>query len=337
MNYKSNVYAAYLSGTFKLFDKLDVKAGCRYEYTDTKATFSNSGKVNINPYYTIVPSAVISRTFKINQVIKLSYSHRIERPDYGDLNPFINASDPKNITTGNPALRPELGDKIELGYSKTFEKKATIYLALFYRGNKDDIQAYTRYFSTYKVGDSTYTNVAVKTRENIGREDNYGLSIFASVPVTSKINLRSNISCFERYIISSALPGSTNHGFNYRINMNATYEVSSTLSMEVFGNFNSRKINAQGTMPSNTTYSFAFRKQLFHKKGSIALTATNPFDKYINQKTELTGVNFTLNNTRQLPYRSFGINFTYKFGKLEFKKEKEEGDVAPPNPPAPEN
>lgn len=337
LDYKMNIYACYLSGSFELFDGgLDLKAGLRYEYTDRSAFFSNSGKVNLKPYDTYVPSCVISHKFKNEQLLKLSYTHRIERPDYEDLNPFINASDPKNLTTGNPNLYTELGDKIELGYNKTFKKGANILTTLFYRGNTHDIQGFTRYYSAYKVGDSTYSNVAVYTRENIGREDNYGINLFASIPVTSKINFRTNISCYERYILNGAALTSKNvHGFAYRINMNATYEVTNTLVIELFGNFNSARVGAQGTTPAFTTYNFALRKQFFHKKASIAITATNAFDKYVQQRTQLTGDNFTLNNLRQMPYRSFGINFTYKFGKLEFKQEEDSEEINSNNPPPP--
>ncbi len=333
VDYKRAVPAAYLSLTFKLFKWLDIKAGCRDEYTKAKADYSNSGVVNLNPYNTVVPSMFISHTFKNKQILKISYSHRIERPDYRDMNPFINASDPKNISTGNPNLHPEIGDKIELGYSQTFKNGATINPTIFYRGNKDDIQSYTNYYPTKKIGDSTYSNVAISMRENIGREDNFGLNLFASVPVTEKINLRTNISCFQRYINTGMASGGNIQGFNYRANINASYEISSSLIIELLGNFNSPRINAQGKMPAFTTYNFAFRKKLFHKKGSIAITATNFFDKYVNQKTELTGENFTIANTRQLPYRSFGFNFTYKFGKMEFKKEKEIEDINLTNPP----
>lgn len=333
INYRRNIYACYLSSSFKLFKLLDVKAGGRYEYTVTKADFLNIGFVNIAPYNTYVPSLVISRSFKHNQTLKIAYSHRIERPDGRDLNPFLNVSDPKNITTGNPNLRPEIGNKIQLSYNKSFEKGANINTTLFYSGNTDDIQSYTRYYPTFKIGDSTYTNVAISTRENIGREDNVGLSIFASLPIIEKINIRTNINLFERYITTGIPSGGNIHGFNYRINMNATYQLSSTLTIELFGNYNSSRINAQGTMPAWFTYNFAFRKQLFHKNGSIALTATNPFSEYVNQKTNLTGENFVLYNNRQLPYRSFGFNFTYKFGKMEFKKEKEAEDINLTNPP----
>jgi ferric enterobactin receptor len=333
LDFKRNVYAGYLSFNFALFDALKIQAGGRSEYTEAKANFSNVGNVNLTPYNTIVPSVVLSHKFKKERTLKFSYTRRIERPDYGDMNPFLNASDPKNITTGNPNLRPEIGDKAELSYSKSFVKGGNITTTLFLRNNTDDIQPYTRFYPQYKAGDSTYTNVSVRIRENIGYEHNYGLSVFASVPVSKKINLRANVNCFQRYIYTGISSVGNVEGFNYRTNLNATYQVDSTLTIELFGNLNSKRVNAQGTFPSFTTYNFALRKQLFHKKGSIALTATNFFDEYVNQETNLHGDNFTLLNTRQLPYRSFGINFTYKFGKLEFKKEKQEEDINLTNPP----
>lgn len=333
VDYGRNIYSAYISSTFKL-KFFDIKAGVRNEYTDTRANFSNSGKVNILPYNSIVPSGVISHTFKNNHTLKLSYTYRIQRPDYRDLNPFINASDPKNVSTGNPNLKPETTHNIELGYNKFFEKGINININAFYRGNRADIQSYTQFYNSYLIGDSTYSNLTVSTRENIGREDNFGLNISASATIKQKFSLRTNIAAFQRYIYSSINPGSNISGFNYRINLNASYQITSTLVAEIFGNFNSPRINVQGKMPSFTTYNLAIRKQFFHKKMSIAFTTTNPFNKYVNQKSETTGTNFTLISLKQLPYRSFGINFTWKFGKLEFKKQRDAEDVNLTNPPS---
>jgi ferric enterobactin receptor len=334
VNYNRNVYAAYASVTTKLFKYLDLKAGCRYEYTDSKAIFANVGNVNLNPYGTVVPSAIIAHNFNNNQSLKLGYSYRIQRPNYRDLNPFMNASDPKNITTGNPALTPETTNKIELTYSKSYEKGTNFNIVLFARMNSNDIQSYTRYYTTYKIGDSTYSNVAITNRENIGHENNYGANAFVSVPIGSKFTLRCNLSAFERFIVTGLPTGGNITGFNYRINGTATYQVNSGLTLEVFGNFNSLYVNAQGTLPSFSSYNLALRQQLFHKKGSIALVATNPFNEYVNQTSTLNGENFSLVSTRELPYRSFGINFMYKFGKLEFKKTKETED---PNAPPSDN
>jgi hypothetical protein len=68
----------------------------------------------------------------------------------------------------------------------------------------------------------------------------------------------------------------------------------------------------------------AARKQLWNKKASIAVTANNIFSKYINQETRLFGPGFVTTSLRKVPFRSVGINFTWKFGKLEFKQEKKE-------------
>lgn len=78
----------------------------------------------------------------------------------------------------------------------------------------------------------------------------------------------------------------------------------------------------QGRYPSFTTYTVAIRKQFWNKKGSLALTATNPFANYVRQNTVLYGVNFTTYSERDIPTRSIGLNFTWKFGKLAFKKEE---------------
>jgi hypothetical protein len=106
--------------------------------------------------------------------------------------------------------------------------------------------------------------------------------------------------------------------------MNADFQMTKTLVAEFFGNFNSARNEIQGRYPSFTSYNFAIRKQFWNKKGSLAFTTTNPFNGYVNQATAVTGQGFTLNSLRRIPFRSFGLNFTWKFGKLEFQKDKEQ-------------
>jgi hypothetical protein len=159
---------------------------------------------------------------------------------------------------------------------------------------------------------------------NVGAETNIGVNVYGSVPLGKKLSLRSNVSVFNRHITTGELGGPPINSFNYRINLNATWQLSNTLVLEFFGNFNSARNEIQGRYPSFTSYNFAARKQFWNKKASIAFTTTNPFNLYVNQATELSGTNFTLDALRRIPYRSFGLNFTYKFGKLEFKKDKEE-------------
>jgi len=321
LKYDRHVYAAYGSLTFPLGTWLDVKGGLRYERTETSAGFSKSGNINVPGYNTFSPSLFLSHNFRGEQILKIGYTRRLHRPDYGSLNPFVNASDPKNLSTGNPSLAPEIANNIDLTYSKSFEKGSSLNVVFFYHRSDHDIQPYLTYYPSYAIGDSTYTNVSVSKPVNIGSENNYGLNIYGAVPIGRKLNIRSNLSFFDRTITLGALSSVTS--FNYRANLNATYQVGSTLILEFFGDFNSSRNEIQGKYPSWVSYNFAFRKQIWNKKGSIAFTTTNPFANYVDQKTAIKGQDFTLNSLRQIPYRSFGINFTYKFGRLEFKKEKE--------------
>jgi ferric enterobactin receptor len=319
-NYNRKIYAAYLSASVSLFKNfLDVKAGLRNEYTTTNADFPGT---NIPGYNTLAPSAVISHKFNQSQSIKLSYSYRIERPDYNEVNPFYNISDPYNISTGNPNLKPEISNSFELGYNRSFESGANVYIGSFYRHNSDDIQSYTTRYDNLTINGRDYPNVLLTQRSNIGTQDSYGGNIFASVPVTSKFNLRSNIFLVSRTNTNPGIAKVT--GFGYRLNLNATYQFGHDLTAEAFGNYNSSQRFLQGTRPKFFFYNFAVRKQFMDKKASIGLTATNPFALYVNQRSTTTGPTFNQFNLRQLPFRSYGITLSYKFGKLEFSKNKEE-------------
>ena len=334
LDYHQKVYAVYAELSFPVAKLFDVKIGSRYERTELHSFYSNAQQQVQTPgYNTIVPSVFLSKKLGDDQTIKISYSKRIERPDYWDLNPFVNTADPKNITAGNPYLLPEIGQRYEIGYSRDFPRLGSFMITAFFRNNGQDIQPYTKYYSSLQVGDSVYHNVSVNTRENIGTEKNTGISLFANLNVSSKLTMRSNVFMFYRHIINAVDKGADRSSFNYRLNMNVTYQFSPLLAAEFFGSFNSARNEVQGKYPSFTNYSLAIRKLFWNKKGSLALTATNPFNEYVNQRLQLFGTNFTQNSLRKIPFRSIGINFTWKFGKLEFKKEKEEDSPADANPP----
>jgi len=228
------------------------------------------------------------------------------------------------LSTGNPYLLPKLSHRVELSYNINKPGVGYFMAGIFYRKSVDDIQPFIRYYPTYQVGDTTYENVAVNKPENIGNEDHTGLNIYGDVHITDAFTVRTNAAFFYKYTINNLDAGYNNSSLNYRLNANATYQFNPTLTAEFFGNFNSPRNEAQGKYPSFTTYSFGVRKQILNKKGSVSLTAQNPFSNYLNQETSVHGPNFSGTNLRQIPFRSFGVNFTWKFGKLEFKKEKEE-------------
>ncbi|WP_221392963.1 TonB-dependent receptor domain-containing protein [Dyadobacter sp. NIV53] len=322
LNYNMKIYAGYLSATFSMFNFLNVKAGARFEHTDVRIDYPNTF---IPSYNNLVPSLIFSHNFKDDQSVKLAFTRRIERAEYREINPFMNLSDPYNITAGNPLLKPEIGNNFELGYNKPFKNGGSVYIALIERINTSDIKPYTTFYPTYMIGDSAYQNVSVTLRQNIGTEYNSGVSISGSMPLSSRLNLRGNVIVTQKRVVNNLLTtDNVTNGTNWRFNLNATYQLPKDLILEGFGNYSSAINTIQGKRPQQLTYNFAFRKQFYHKNASIGFTATNPFTKYISQVTTVTTGNYMATNTVLVPYRSFGISLTYKFGKLEFKKGKDQ-------------
>lgn len=324
-NYKRSIYAYYLSTNFSLFHNfLDAKAGLRYEYTSSSSDFPNTV---IPSYGILAPSFVLSHKLDKTETIKFSYTYRLQRPDYRSLNPFYNISDPHNISTGDPELKPELGHNFELGYNKSFDKGASIYIAAFYRYNTNDLQSFTTFYPSLKIGDTTYTNVALTQQYNLGREVTEGVNLYGSLPITSKLSVRSNMFFADRISDNPGLPQVS--GFMYRINMNGSYDFGHDFAGEFFINYRSSQRSIQGTNPAFTFYNLAIRKQFMNKKLSIGITAANPFNKYVDLNANTYGPNFNQNSLRQIPLQSFGVTLSYKFGKLEFKKENKEENNAP--------
>jgi len=321
LNYDMGIYAAYFSSKFKLLDWLDVRAGLRYEYTTLKIDFPDT---NIPSYGLLVPSFILSHKFESGETLKLSYTRRVERPEYTELNPFLNFSDPHNITTGNPALKPEIGDNMELGYTKNFASGGNISLTLAERINSQDLKQITTFYPVFTANGTEYTNVSVTARDNIGKEYNSGGIVSVSLPFFhNKMNLRTNVMAFHRYIVSQIYVGNLDMGMRYRVNLNLNYQFPKNFILEVFGNYNSAAKNIQGKNPQSVTYTFAGRKEFWNKKASLGFTITNPFNKYIRQVTTVNTGDYDSYSVRELPYRSFGISFSYKFGKMDFKKEKD--------------
>ncbi|MDJ1503012.1 outer membrane beta-barrel family protein [Xanthocytophaga agilis] len=334
LNYSMKIYAGYLSGTFSLFHYLNVKTGLRFEHTDVTIDFPNT---SIPSYNNLVPSIVLSHNFKGDQYIKLAFTRRIERADYREINPFMNLSDPYNITTGNPLLKPEIGNNIELGYNKPFKNGGSLYIALIERINTNDIKPYTTFYPEYVIGDSTYQNVSITKRQNIGIEYNSGISISGQLPLTTQLSVRGNAIVTQKRVVNTLLSNQVANGVNYRLNLNVIYQLPWDLVMEGFGNFSSAINTIQGKRPQQLTYNLAIRKQFHHKNASFGLTATNPFTRYIRQVTTVVTENYVSTTIVQVPYRSFGISLTYKFGKLEFKKDKEPKNNFLQNAPSTDN
>ena len=125
---------AYVSFTSAIKD-FGYQAGLRAESSNYTGELINE-KMNFSNSYPIslFPSLFLSQKLKNKQEFQISYTRRINRPNFFQLIPFTNYSDSLNITRGNPNLRPEFTNSFEFSYLKTFTGNNTFLASPIIKG-----------------------------------------------------------------------------------------------------------------------------------------------------------------------------------------------------------
>jgi ferric enterobactin receptor len=308
--YDQDVISGYLSFTTKLGEKYGLVTGARYEHTYIGGDFRTQPTTFSNNYGNLLPNIIISRNFKNFRSLKLSYSQRIQRPGLRNVNPFVNFNDVRNISYGNPELLPELSNQVELTYNANIKGVSTN-VAVFYRRTDDVIE------SLLKINEN---GVSETTFQNIGITESWGVNLFASFSVKKFWTLRGNINV-NTYDGQSTIPGLnlSRQAIVWGGNINSSFSFPKDIKLEIFGFYRAPNQTLQGFNPSFTMLNVGLQKE-FKKKLTLGITIVQPFAEYIKFPSELEDENFYQKSISRIPFRSFGVNMGYRFGKLDFNK-----------------
>jgi len=298
-----------------------LQAGARVENTDIEGTPSNATQSGLQSfpqnYTNFVPSFILSKTVKGTQTYKLTYNKRIQRPSLQYLNPFINKANQDNQSEGRPDLSPEISQTVELGYN-TFIGASVINVSVYYKYTNDLIEGITR-----TVFDSDLNrNVQRTTFQNIGTNNSYGASFFGSVTPWKPLTIRSSINTYTyKPTVNADQAGNqstTGTYFNYNAFLSGSFTFKKGWSAEFFGVFNSPRRTIQGENPAFSLFGFGAKKEIIAKKFTLGLNALSPFQKYLKLDQNISSSNFTQTQKIRYPLQSFGISFTYNFGKVTY-------------------
>ncbi len=309
LNYDQNVTAGYASYTFKVLKNYTLKTGLRYEYTMINANFEDEQEADIPSYGTLVPSINASRRMSNGNLIKAAYNRRISRPSLRFINPNINASNPSQISQGNPLLDPELTDNYEVGYS-TFFKGSILNFTGFYRNTTGSIQA---------VRSILDDGVIFTTYENIGREQAIGSSFFTNITVGSKLSFNGGFDLYYA-ILENGLTdpdlAAQNEGFVISGRMFGNYTLPKNWQVQLFTFARGRRVQLQGRSGGFAVYGLSMNKQFKEKRGSIGFGAENFLTKEFKIVNELETPTIMQTSTTALRNMNFKVNFSYRIGKL---------------------
>ncbi len=219
--YTENVAAAYTNISGKASKKVNFQVGLRMENTASIGDLrrevgipSKSDDYVKRNYTNFFPSGALTYTLNENNSFNLTYSRRIDRPSYQDLNPFEWRLDELTFRKGNPRLTPQYNNNYELTYTALQMISTSI--------------SYTK--SIDVVTDIVEKDVTMLGRSyinyrNLASQENYAMTISSPLPIKSWWNGYISATLykafykarFPEYTFDVATPIATNiymeHGF----------------------------------------------------------------------------------------------------------------------------
>jgi len=318
-SYTDNTYAAYTSFTDKL-GAFSYMAGVRfeqYEYTGHLLDDNSSFGYHTTGFY---PSLFLTEKLGDNSDLHLNYSRRVNRPQWWQITPQTNYSNPQNPQVGNPDIRPENTNLAELAYN-TQMGHIGLNTTLYLKNTLSPMMAYNipldkdTLLSTYENGN--YTNI-------------YGAEIIVRTPVTSWWNATTNFNFFQTDINANNLSqGLSNTGFSWFAKLNSDMKLFKIYTFQLTGNYNAANVVAQGKVLAAGGMDAAVRREFMkNNAATLVLSLSDIFNTEESRvQTYSQGVFFQDAVTKP-ETRVLKISFTYSFGKeLNGERHKDKGNV----------
>jgi iron complex outermembrane receptor protein len=305
--YDEDVNAAYINYQGK-FDKFDLTAGLRAEQTVAKGNSVTAANIVNSNYVDLFPQVFLAYKYDDKNDFSISFNRGIKRPAYEDLNPFLYYSDLYDYRAGNPNLKPQYTNLIELTYNY---KKA--YLFTLY--NSIVTNAYE--FPFYQQNDATKVNVT--TRENLGRIYNYGIKFNAALVFTSWWNANFNLDASYQRYVAYPVNGNLDKGTQYvAFSTTQSFIISKTLTAEVKGKYESPAFYGINQFKANYTADAGISQQLFNTRGSLKLSVSDIFNTVRDRSsTNYQNLNLTIVDKRESQVAR--LTFTYRLGRSAIK------------------
>ncbi len=300
--YEENINAGYLNFSSSLGKKWTGQFGIRAEQTVSKGTQITIDSIFTRNYLNFFPSAFFNYKANPKHEFTISYSRRIDRPDYQSLNPFLYFLDPYTYMKGNVNLLPQYTDAYELSHT---------FMGFM---NTSISYSHTTGVMTHvsEQNDSTHVNFA--TMANLRSLDNYGFSTTLPIPITKWWMSMNFINVFYNRYKGEISDVSFDVGRPaWMINSTNTITMKNGWSGEIGFFYMAKQVHGIFFMNPMSNLSFGIQKKLFKDKGMLKLSASDILYmsrwsgavKFNNMDTEM----YTRNDTR-----TFSINFSYKFG-----------------------
>lgn len=303
--YEEHILAAYLNYRAQL-GKLTVQLGLRAENADVKGLstdiFDNRVEVPDTSYLNLFPSAFLNYELHHDHQFRLSYSRRIRRPNYQDINPFEFFLDAYTAERGNPYLRPQFTHSFELSYILM----SAASLSLSYSVTDDVFERVT-----HQEGERIFL-----TTGNVGTNRNFNINISMPIPVSQWLSIYTWLGPFyAKYegVLEEGPYSADQWGFNGYLSSTFSFN---DWSVELSGNYNSPAQQVLFNNRSSGAFNVAVGKQVMKGSGYVKLGVNDVFETQ-RWKSSVNFADMDFDMLRTWESRQVRLSFRYNFGNKE--------------------
>ncbi len=289
-------------------------AGLRFERDLGKSHLEPGGSVIPNSYTAFYPTLHLAYKTTDFDELQFNYSRRTHRPHTWDLNPFADYDDPRNVSVGNPYLRPEFTHSLELGYKMEYGWLSVI-PGIYYRSTTNQMTRVTQ-----MVGDT----VMLTTMQNLSSDRSGGAELIVAASRNGLFS--SNLSANIYYNEIDA----ENLGFSGRKSAVAwsgaltfSFHPSATTTLQVNARYRAPHLTPQGNASAHSIVNVGARQELWGNRLSLVLTMSDLF-KTMKREYSLATPEFLASSVQQRDSRVIYLGISYHFGS-EREKNGENG------------
>ena len=308
--FNQTIHALY--GTYqKSYEKFSYSLGLRLEESIIKGNQVTKDTFINNNYLKLYPTLHLAYQLEHGQ-LQLNYSRRVHRPEGDDINPFPEYQDPYNVRAGNAKLLPEIIHSVEFGY-KWQDKNFSFVPSLYYRYKQNGFTQVT-----VPVNDS----VLLTTQQNLSNDQSAGLELIFSAKAGKFFSSNLSTNFFYNQINATNLGYFDNKTIiSFSTNFNSTFTVTPTTMLQVSANYRSARLTPQGKIYPSFVLNMGVRHDLFKKKVSVILAASDILST-LQQKSELNTIYLKQTSIGRRDAQIVYLGISYRFGKLIKKAEE---------------
>ncbi len=314
-NYKELIPAIYGNYVFEN-EKWEAELGLRMEYVKIQYDVNpNHSTYRSDGYNYTQPFPNMRLAYKLNDNNKLSvfYNRRVDRPNEVDIRIFPKYDDAEIIKVGNPALRPQFTNSIELGYKNTWNS-GYFYSALYHRFADGTI---TRISSTVPGSTLIYAIF-----QNAGKSYNTGLEAILNQKVSDAYSFNINGNLYRNQIDAFAVhnlypepntfSADQQSAISGNLKLNNTFRFAQGWDAQLTAVYLAPDIIPQGKILSRFSIDAGVKKSVQNGKGEIFFNATDLLNTMVI-KRKIDGLGFNYTSYDYYETQVIRLGYSYKF------------------------